>query len=209
MPTLFGADWKGAFMNNNIGGAFYLDPYDRERAVEYALRWAKGRNVLFEDFTGGGGDCTNFVSQAIYAGCCQMNFTETFGWYFRSVNDRSPSWTGVEAFYDFMTGSGDFAPVVTRSGPFGYLADVSEVEEGDVVQLADESGDFYHTLIITGFDGDEILVSAHSNDALDRPLSSYMNSSERFIKILGVARQINEPKLDCFERLIENAPDEL
>ena len=38
MPTLFGADWKGAFMNNNIGGAFYLDPYDRERAVEYALR---------------------------------------------------------------------------------------------------------------------------------------------------------------------------
>ena len=31
-------------------------PYDRERAVEYARRWALSRNPLFIDFTGIGGD---------------------------------------------------------------------------------------------------------------------------------------------------------
>ena len=40
-------------------------PYNRARAVEYAQRWALSRNPLFYDFTGGGGNCTNFVSQCL------------------------------------------------------------------------------------------------------------------------------------------------
>ena len=35
--------------------------YDRRRAREYARRWAYGRNPLFYNFTGIGGDCTNFI----------------------------------------------------------------------------------------------------------------------------------------------------
>lgn len=188
---------------------FYITPYDRARAAEYARRWALARNRVFDDFTGGGGDCTNFVSQAVFAGCCQMNFTETFGWYFRSIEDRAPAWTGVEAFFDFFTGSGDFMPVTMRVGPFGYATERQYVSEGDVVQLANADGDFYHTLMITGIDGDEILVSAHSNDALDRPLSSYVNAaSVRFIRIIGVVRSAADaPSYDCFERLMEGAPE--
>ena len=34
-------------------------PYDRERAVEYAKKWALSRNPLFLDFTGRGGNCTS------------------------------------------------------------------------------------------------------------------------------------------------------
>ena len=187
---------------------FYVTPYDRERATEYARRWARTRNTLFDDFTGGGGDCTNFVSQAVFAGCCQMNFTETFGWYFRSIEDRAPAWTGVEAFFDFFTGSGDFMPVTMRVGPFGYATERQYVSKGDVVQLSNADGDFYHTLMITGIDGDEILVSAHSNDALDRPLSSYVNATGmRFIRIIGVVRSVvDEASYDCFERLMEGAP---
>ena len=55
--------------------------YLRGRAVAYAERWALSRNPLFYDFAGVGGDCTNFVSQCILAGCCTMNFTPTYGWY--------------------------------------------------------------------------------------------------------------------------------
>ena len=40
---------------------FLNKPYNRERAVEYARRWALSRNPLFENFSGIGGDCTNFV----------------------------------------------------------------------------------------------------------------------------------------------------
>ena len=178
-------------------------PYQRMRAVEYARTWALDRNPLFVDFTGIGGNCTNFVSQAVYAGSCEMNYTPTFGWYFRSLEDRAPAWTGVRAFYDFFTGSGDFAPTVLREGPFGYVTERKYAQLGDVIQLANEAGDFYHTLIITGFDGGEILVSAHSDDSLDRPLSTYTNASERIIHIIGIAlpedEEINE---DCFERII-------
>ena len=77
-------------------------PYQNDRAVEYARTWALSRNPLFTDFTGRGGNCTNFVSQCVYAGSCVMNETPTFGWYYKSLDDRSPSWTGVEYFYDFF-----------------------------------------------------------------------------------------------------------
>ena len=195
-------------MNNNVSPMLYIEPYDRGRAVEYARRWAFSRNPIFEDFTGQGGDCTNFISQAVLAGSCQMNFTETFGWYFISASNRAPAWTGVEAFFDFFTGSGDFMPATSRVGPFGYQTDREYVTEGDVVQLADEDGRFYHTLMITKIMGNEIYVSGHTNDARDRPLSSYTNASERFIRIVGVLKQgIDTPRFDCFERLMEGAPE--
>ncbi len=55
-------------------------PYNRLAAVAYAKRWAMARNPAFYDFSELGGDCTNFVSQCVYAGSLVMNFTPTFGW---------------------------------------------------------------------------------------------------------------------------------
>ena len=175
------------------GKMLLMKPYNRERAVEYAKKWALSRNPLFTDFTGQGGNCTNFVSQAVLAGSCVMNFTPTFGWYFVSSSDRSPSWTGVEFFYDFM---------VNNEGVGPFMREVSrrETEIGDVIQLANETGDFYHTLMITGFDGNEILVSAQSDDSLDRPLSSYNYAALRFLKVLGVRVEYDGDF--CFEGLI-------
>ena len=42
--------------------------YDRAAAVTYAHTWAYRRNPDYFDFSGIGGDCTNFASQCIYAG---------------------------------------------------------------------------------------------------------------------------------------------
>ena len=108
-------------------------PYRRERAVAYAAKYAFSQNPLFGNFAGFGGNCTNFVSQCIYAGSCKMNYTQTFGWYFISLDERSPSWTGVEYFYNFMTTNGGV-------GPFGRQASADELEIGDVVQLAKADG---------------------------------------------------------------------
>lgn len=175
-------------------------PYDRERAVEYAKKWALSRNPLFFDFTGRGGNCTNFVSQCLLAGSGVMDFTPTFGWYFRSSSDRAPAWTSVESLFDFLTDSGDFAGM-DKQGPFALpINDPSEIEQGDVIQLADPSGDFYHTLIISGFTDDDILVCAQSDNALDRPLSTYPYSSLRILHILGVA--LNLPLDNSFLPLI-------
>ena len=161
-------------------------PYNRENAVAYVKRWALSRNPLFSDFTGGGGDCTNFVSQGLFAGSGVMDFTETFGWYFRSLSDRAPAWSGVDELYGFLTGSGDFEGMAMQ-GPFATLATSRrEIEPGDVVQLANSRGEFYHTLMVSGFSGNDILVCAHTDDALDRRLSTYNYSSLRVLHIGGV-----------------------
>lgn len=174
-------------------------PYNRAYAVEYAKRWALSRNPLFTDFTGGGGNCTNFVSQCLLAGSSVMDFKPTFGWYFKSINDRAPAWTSVESLYDFLTGSGDFEGMAAE-GPFAVVAaNRRQVEIGDVVQLANTSGDFYHTLIVSGFSGNDILVCAHSDDALDRPLSTYNYDSLRVLHIMGVA--IDLPIEECVRDL--------
>ncbi|MBR4295385.1 MAG: amidase domain-containing protein [Clostridia bacterium] len=170
-----------------------VKPFDRDRAVEYAQRWALDRNPLFTDFTGQGGNCTNFVSQSILAGSCVMNFTPTFGWYFISSTDRSPSWTGVEFFYDFMINN-------EGVGPFAREIPRRQIRPGDVIQLANEDNDFYHTLIVTQVIGAMILVSAQSDDALNRRLSTYDYSYARYLRIEGV--RVEYPDDTCFEGLI-------
>ena len=172
-----------------------IKPYIRERAVEYARRWALSRNPLFTDFTGQGGNCTNFVSQCVLAGSCTMNYTQTFGWYYISSSDRAPSWTGVEFFYDFMTRNTDGV------GPFMREVRRWELEIGDVIQLANDEGDYYHTLIVSKIEGAVIYVCAQSNDALDRRLSTYDYVSARYLHVEGVRVQFNDA--GCFEELIE------
>jgi hypothetical protein len=179
--------------------------YDRNRALEYAKRWALSRNPLFYDFTGGGGNCTNFVSQCLLSGSLTMNPTDTFGWYYSSLEDRSPSWTGVREFYEFMLGIGDFSPKNDRIGPFCSEVEKENVELGDVVQLANSRGQFYHSLIVTGFGrSGEILISAQSNDALDRPLSTYNYAAARFLHIEGINIHIFDEN-EYFSNLIDAA----
>ena len=152
-------------------------PYDRNAAVSYARKWALDRNPAYYNFDGIGGDCTNFASQSIYAGAGVMNYTPTFGWYYRSANDRSPSWTGVEYLYDFLVGN-------EGVGPFARVVSRREAQPGDIVQLG-RNGDWYHSLVITET-SPAILVSAHTNDALDRPLGTYDYGMSRFLHIEGV-----------------------
>jgi hypothetical protein len=166
-------------------------PYERERAVLYAERYAFSQNPIFGNFRGIGGNCTNFVSQCVYAGSCKMNYTATFGWYYISLDERAPSWTGVEFFYNFITGN-------EGVGPFGREASADECEIGDVIQLARNEDGYYHTLIIVGFEEDTPLVAAQTDDAYMRPLSTYRYDYLRYIKILGV--RIDVPDVtDCFD----------
>ena len=168
-----------------------VKPYLRENALLYANRYALSQNPVFGNFAGIGGNCTNFVSQCIYAGSCKMNYKNTFGWYYISMEDRAPSWTGVEYFYNFITTNQDV-------GPFGREATADEVEVGDVIQLGREGEGYYHTLIIIGFEGDDPLIAAQTNDALGRALSTYEYDYLRYIKILGV-RLDTPTNDDCFE----------
>lgn len=169
-------------------------PYNRERAIEYARKWAYSRNPLFYDYTGIGGNCTNFVSQSIYAGSCTMNFTPIFGWYYLSSTERTASWTGVDYFYNFMTQN-------RGVGPFGREVLPADVETGDVIQLGRSEEGFYHTLLVVGFEGDVPLVAAQSDDAFNRALDTYTYDYARGIHIEGVRLRVADTG-DCYDTLL-------
>lgn len=169
--------------------------YNRYRAVEYARTWAYSRNPSFPDFAGQGGDCTNFVSQCVYAGCCTMNYSSVLGWYYISLNDRAPAWTGVEFFYEFLTQNQGL-------GPVGREVAAGDLSLGDVIQLGREEGDHYHTLLVTGYESGSYLVAAHTDDAYNRRLDTYSYSRIRFLHIDGVRVQ-TENTDECYQRLLE------
>lgn len=165
-----------------------LFPYDRQAAVQYAHRWAYGRNPAYYDFQNLGGDCTGFASQCLYAGTGIMNFTPVFGWYYRSVNDRSPSWTGVVYFYNFLTRSEE------SLGPVGREVPLADCLPGDFVQLNFNGEVYGHTPVIVemGYPPtlSNTLVAAHTNDTDYRPLSTYSFRRIRFLHILGAYGEV-------------------
>jgi len=158
-------------------------PYDRERAVMYAHRWAFSRNPRFYNYDAIGGDCTNFASQCLYAGTGIMNYTPIYGWYYIDANNKAPAWTGVPYFFNFMTRQEQ------TQGPFGLEASMDMLMPGDFVQLRFAGDRFAHTPIIVSVGREptlsNILVAAHSDDADFRPLSTYSFQEIRFLHILG------------------------
>lgn len=157
--------------------------YDREKAVAYAHKWAYGRNPAYSDFSDMGGDCTNFVSQCLRAGGAPMNYTPTFGWYYASLNNRAPAWTGVQPFYRFITTN-------AKTGPYGWPAELHQLQIGDVMQLSFDNGvTFGHTALIVSVGEhptpDNVWVATHSEDADNRAISHWSYALPRFLHIEG------------------------
>lgn len=161
--------------------------FESERAVEYALKYSLNGNNEYYDFTNIGGDCTNFVSQCVYASSGVMNYTKTFGWYYSSVGLRSPAWTGVDEFYNFIVNNAKNGGIGNGNGPFGKVVDVTNSKLGDVVQLAN-NGNYFHSAIIVGFNGNEPLVCARTYNVRNYPLFNYSFDSLRCIRILGIRK---------------------
>ena len=159
------------------------EKYDRQKAKEYAKKWAYGRNPKYYDFDNLGGDCTNFVSQCIYAGSGIMNYTKNTGWYYNSLNDRSPSWTGVQFLSKFL--------VNNRSiGPRGREVEIGEIEIGDIAQISFNGTSFTHTVIVVNIGNTKTLdnthIACHTYDSYGRRISSYDFKIIKFIHIDGV-----------------------
>lgn len=157
--------------------------YNRGNAVAYAKEWAYRRNPRYFDFSDIGGDCTNFASQCIYAGAQVMNYTQLYGWYYISTNNRTPSWTGVNELYRFLVNN-------RGAGPQGIVVPLNEIEEGDVVQIQFQGRTtFGHTPVVVDRGmgtPDTVLVAAHSNDSDCRQLSTYRYQNLRPIHIFNV-----------------------
>lgn len=118
-----------------------------------------------------------------------MNYDDPFGWYYIDSNQKSPSWTGVVYLYDFLTRK-------ERSvGPIAREVELQEIRPGDLVQLSFNGETYQHTPVVV-FAREpktlgDILIAAHSYDALDRPLDSYTFEKIRFLHVEGIYREIS------------------
>jgi len=155
-----------------------LTQYNGLLAKEYAKKWAFSRNPKYYAFDKIGGDCTNFISQCIYAGSKIMNYTPEFGWYYINSTNRSPSWTGVEFLYNFLVNNNSIGPFAKETSP-------NELKIGDVIQLGNYEK-FYHSLLIVNKDSNNIYVAAHNFDTYMRNLNTYTYDKIRYLHIEGV-----------------------
>lgn len=158
-------------------------PYNRTEAVNYAQKWALERNPRYYNFDPIGGDCTNFISQCIYAGSNKMNYNYENGWYYKNGYDKSPSWTGVNFLYKFLTTNKGY-------GPRGKKVPQNEIKIGDIAQLSFDGITFGHSLFIINIndvnDLNKISIATHTYDVLGKKIGEYNFSKIRFIHIENV-----------------------
>lgn len=153
--------------------------YNRQKAIDYAHKWAYRRNPQYYNFDPLGGDCTNFISQCLYEGSSIMNYDKEKGWYYRNGNDKSPSWTGVEFLYQFLINN-------KSVGPYGKEVKKEEVEPGDIIQISFNGNTYAHSLLVVNKIESNIYITSHTFDSDNRNLETYSYRKLRGIKIQGV-----------------------
>ncbi len=158
-----------------------IKKYNRKQAKDYALKYALKRNIKYFNYDNIGGNCTNFVSQCLFAGAPVMNYSKN-GWYYISPSNTSVSWANVEPLHNFITTN-------SSVGIFGKVSPMQMCEIGDIIQLKFRGkSNFSHSLVITNVTGladKNIFVCANTRDAKNVPLSNYSYEKIRLIHILG------------------------
>ncbi|MBS4188949.1 amidase domain-containing protein [Bacillus sp. FJAT-49705] len=165
--------------------------YNRTAAVNYAVEWYNKRNSQYNRHTL---DCTNFVSQAVFAGGKSMTkptvrpggiLETTSYWYSERYSlpaynygyRESTSWIRVVDFYSYW--SRTQATVVSSS----KTSIINNANLGDVVQLKRSSdGRWFHSMIVTKKANGTIYLSGHTNDTLNKSINNITADSFRVIK---------------------------
>ncbi|NLN18344.1 MAG: hypothetical protein GX162_03575 [Firmicutes bacterium] len=153
--------------------------YQRAAAVEYAntycgSAWGCGNdrryNQEYRDYTGLGGDCTNFASQVLgdpNAGGLPKDSI----WHYSGKGWKgagSQAWVKAEAFARYLSYSG-IARRVAR-GKYPHVAEiVSQLEPGDLIAY-EQKGRIVHFSVITAYDSKGVaLVNSHTVDRYQVP----------------------------------------
>lgn len=166
--------------------------YYRKRAVEYAKKYAMTPNTKeWKNYEAYGGDCTNFVSQCLFAGGIPFDHQGKFvtqKWYWYSDHYRTPSFTSADAFKTYLLNNEGFGLVAA-------LGDLQSMGIGDVVQLGDLK-ETTHSMIVVGVVKDhfetgvtkDLLIAQHSGingiRGVNIPLSTKPNQ-RIYYNILG------------------------
>lgn len=141
--------------------------YRRDLAVAYADKWWDHPNPKYEQFAV---NCTNYVSQCLFAGHAPMDYTNSrnSGWWYRGLwhgqEQWSYSWSVAHALQLFLT-----APR-THGLRATIVHSAEQLQLGDVISYDwGATGRFHHSTIVTAFnEAGQPLVNANTTASRHR-----------------------------------------
>ena len=144
---------SGLFSNTNYSNR-EASNFNILEACTYAEKYALKANPDYKSFDGIGGDCTNFISQILYAG--GVNKTNTWKPY-------TNPWVRVEEIYSYLTTQN----LATK------LPNDKSLSKGCLIQFyTPQIGKFFHNGFITyELPNNDYLYCCHSYNKLNYPLS--------------------------------------
>ncbi|MEY2232158.1 MULTISPECIES: amidase domain-containing protein [Streptomyces] len=116
--------------------------YDYAAMAKYAEKYWSNYNPAYRKFNGAGGDCTNFISQALKAG----------GWKAvpGSTSDYRNWWYDGARQSDSWVGANEFAWFTLSNKRAANLASVYQTDVGDIVQVDfNKDGSKDHSMMVT------------------------------------------------------------
>lgn len=141
--------------------------YNYPAMAAYLERYWSNYNPAYRNFNNQGGDCTNFVSQALKAG----GWTDKPGWYqnanywwYNNAN-QTYSWTSVNHWATFAI----------NSGRASMLYNVWSCRVGDVVQVKPSgSSSKVHTMMVSYYSNGIPYFTYHSSNRYRRSLNQVL-----------------------------------
>ncbi|GGZ21927.1 amidase domain-containing protein [Streptomyces poonensis] len=137
----------------------------------YAKKYWSNYNADYPDFNGqgAGGDCTNFVSQALKAGGWkhEPGYVYDYTKWFGNADIQSHSFVGVN----------EWSWYAQNSKRATSLANVYQMDVGDVLQVDfDRDGSKDHTMIVTSRSNGVPYLTYHSTNTYSRSVASVIAS---------------------------------
>jgi hypothetical protein len=166
--------------------------YNRSAALSYSYTYrsyatknTSYKSMYYQD--GYGGDCTNFVSQILYAGAPKMSSNWKYdkkGTSTTNDDTWTNSWSVVGSLGNFLTtntGIGPYGSVVPVTVTGGYL------KSGDVILVSSDGGSYYfHAVSAYQFVNGSLTIVGHDTDRFNYPISNYLLLyTLKFIRIDG------------------------
>ncbi|WP_010098374.1 amidase domain-containing protein [Ornithinibacillus scapharcae] len=170
----------------------FLAAYSGSKAANYATSWYNKRNSLYNSHSN---DCTNFVSQAIFAAGTSEHKPSpvptgikatTSHWYSDRYQEwrtnhyvyrwkESTSWIRVADFYTY------WSKYIPQRNYTGNSSVISYASLGDIVLFREAStGRRYHATIVTKKANGTVYLTYHTNDTLNKNIKNISDSSNNW-----------------------------
>lgn len=157
--------------------------YSGSRGAAYAKKYVSNANSYFYN---AGNDCTNFVSQCIWAAyggwtSSMSNATMasnisnkvrmTSAWYAGSGGGSS-AWENVDGLWNYAVGNTGNGPKAYGHNNGGYYTNILPIDMcvGDVLQKSNDGKDYFHSMYIISTPGgsspsySEIVIAQHTSN---------------------------------------------